>query len=59
MVYMTEIGLLKNGKHMQIAMEQKSMRILKRGKEFMKEKFLHLYLILKNMIKLNSEKENT
>ena len=56
---MAEIGLLKNRKHMQIAMEQKSMRILKRGKEFMKEKFLHLYLVLKNMIKLNSEKENT
>ena len=31
MVYMTEIGgLLEKGKHMQIAMEQKSMKILKR-----------------------------
>ena len=51
MAYMTEIGLLKNGKHMQMAMEQKSMEILKRGKEFMKEKNLHLYFVLENMIK--------
>ena len=52
MVYMTEIGgLLEKGNHMQIAMEQMSMKLLKRGREFMKEKNLHLYLVLQNMIK--------
>ena len=57
---MTEIGgLLEKGKHMEIAMKQKNMKILKRGSEFMKEKNLHLYLVLQNMIKQNREKGNT
>ena len=49
---MTEIGgLLEKGKHMEIAMKQKNLKILKRESEFMKEKNLHLYLVLQNMIK--------
>ena len=57
---MKEIGgLLEKGKHMEIAMKQKNMKILKRGSEFMKEKNLHLYLVLQNMIKQNREKGNT
>ena len=52
MVYMTEIGgLFEKGKHMQIAMGQKSKKIPKRGREFMKEKNLYLYFVLQNMIK--------
>ena len=52
MVYMTEIGsLFKKRKHMQIDIEQKSMKILKRGRGFTKEKNRHLYLVLQNMRK--------
>ena len=46
-VYMTKTGrLLEKEKHMQIAAERMIMKNIKRGRELLNEKNLHLYLLL-------------